>query len=72
MIHRPIDPYQDGRLLAVTLAAKLGTHEGSEGHPINFERSGEYHRYMKRYVFSDFRRQFAEGYRAGWKSSLSS
>lgn len=67
MKHRPVDPHADGRALASALAAKLGTHEGSEGHPINFERSGEYHRYLSRYVFSDFRVQFADGYREGWK-----
>jgi len=70
MNHRPVDPYKDGHLLATTIAAKLGRHEGSEGHPINFERSGEYHRYLKRYVFDAFREQFAQGYRDGWKEGL--
>ncbi len=70
--HRPVDPHADGHLLATTIAAKMGTHEGSEGHPINFERTGEYHRYLGRYVFDEFRRQFAQGYREGWKSTLSS
>ncbi len=68
---RPVDPRQDGILLATSIAGKMGKHEGSEGHPINFERSGEYHRYMERYVFEDHRRQFAQGYRDGWKEQLS-
>ena len=70
MNYRPVDPYKDGHLLAITIAAKLGRHEGSEGHPVNFERSGEYHRYLKRYVFDAFREQFAQGYRDGWKEGL--
>lgn len=69
--HRPVDPHADGHLLATTIAAKLGVHEGSEGHPINFERSGEYHRYLSRYVFDEFRRQFTQGYRDGWKRAIS-
>jgi len=69
--NRPVDPHADGHLLATTIAAKLGTHEGSEGHPVNFERSGEFFRYLDRYVFDDFRRQFTQGYRDGWKSCLS-
>ncbi len=69
--HRPVDPHADGHLLATAISAKLGKHEGSPGHPINFERSGEYHRYMKRYVFQAHREQFAQGYRDGWKDQLS-
>ncbi len=38
------DAYKDGYLLAAGMAAKVGKHDGSEGHPINFERSGDYHR----------------------------
>ena len=37
------EAYKDGYLLAAVMAAKVGKHEGSEGHPVNFERSGAYH-----------------------------
>ncbi len=67
--HRPFDAHKDGHLLATAIASKLGTHEGSEGHPINFERSGEYHRYLARYVFDEYRVKFAEGYRDGWREA---
>ena len=65
------EAFKDGSLLAAAMAAKVGKHEGSEGHPINFERSGDYHRYMGKYVFEAFRREFAKGYREGWKEAVS-
>ena len=65
------EAYKDGYLLAAAMAAKVGKHEGSEGHPINFERSGDYHRYMSKYVFDAYRREFARGYREGWKGAAS-
>jgi len=65
------DAYKDGYLLAAGMAAKVGKHDGSEGHPINFERSGDYHRYMRKYVFDDHKDDFAKGYRHGWKEAIS-
>jgi hypothetical protein len=64
------EAYKDGYLLAAAMAAKVGKHDGSEGHPINFERSGDYHRYMSKFVFEAHRADFASGYRDGWSDAL--
>ena len=68
--HRPVDPYRDGQVLADAMAHKLGKHEGSEGHPVNFERSGDFHRYLKRYIFDAHRDEFILGYREQWRAIL--
>lgn len=61
------EAYKSGATLATAMAAKLGTHEGSEGHPINFERSGDYHRMVRWYASVTYRQAFCEGYRDRWK-----
>ena len=59
-----------GSAWAKTMAAKLGTHEGSEGHPVNFERSGEWHKLVQRFASESYRRAFIEGYRTAWNSAI--
>jgi len=59
-------PFTAGYAFGKSMAFKLGRHEGSEGHPINFERTGEFHQMKKQFKEKD-QRLFVDGYRQAWK-----
>ena len=59
-------PFTAGYALGKSMAFKLGRHEGSEGHPINFERTGEFHQMKKQFKGKD-QSLFVDGYRQAWR-----
>jgi len=65
-------PYTTGYALGKSMKFKLGSHEGSEGHPVNFERTGEFHQMKKQYPAGPRQDDFVEGYRDAWVDYTSS
>ena len=63
-------PYTHGYSFGKSMVFKLGKHEGSEGHPVNFERTGEFHQMKRQYERGRPRELFVEGYRQAWESAL--
>jgi hypothetical protein len=60
-------PFTTGYALGKSMGFKLGRHEGSEGHPINFERTGEFHQMKQQFQDPEKQALFVEGYRSAWK-----
>ena len=60
-------PFTTGYSLGKSMLFKLGRHEGSEGHPINFERTGEFHQMKQQFTDPEQQDLFVEGYRSAWK-----
>ena len=58
-------PFTAGYSFGKAMLHKLGDHEGSEGHPINFERTGEFHS-MKNQFPEGKQGDFVDGYRQAW------
>ena len=58
-------PFTTGYWFGKAMLCKLGGHEGSEGHPINFERTGEFHK-MKNQFPAESQGKFVDGYRQAW------
>ena len=63
-------PFTTGYAFGKSMVFKLGKHEGSEGHPVNFERTGEFHQMRKQFDEGEPRDLFTEGYRTAWKSAV--
>ena len=61
-------PFKIGYSFGKTMVFKLGRHEGSEGHPVNFERTGEFHQMKQQFTDPSQQALFVEGYRSAWKS----
>ena len=59
-------PYTTGYSLGKSMKFKLGSHEGSEGHPVNFERTGEFHQMKRQFPTGPRQDEFVEGYRDAW------
>ena len=60
-------PFTTGYAFGKSMLFKLGRHEGSEGHPINFERTGEFHQMKQQFNDPSQQALFVEGYRSAWK-----
>ena len=60
-------PFTTGYALGKSMLYKLGRHEGSEGHPVNFERTSEFHQMRKQFAEKELQDLFVEGYRSAWK-----
>ena len=63
-------PFTTGYAFGKSMLFKLGRHEGSEGHPINFERTGEFHQMKKQFDEGEPQDKFVEGYRSAWQSGV--
>jgi len=61
-------PFTTGYSFGKAMLFKLGRHEGSEGHPVNFERTGEFHQMKQQFTDPSQQALFVEGYRSAWKS----
>ena len=59
-------PFTTGYSLGKSMLFKLGRHEGSEGHPVNFERTGEFHQMKQQFIEPSKQALFVEGYRYAW------
>ena len=59
-------PYTTGYAFGKSMKFKLGDHEGSPGHPINMERSGDFHKMKAQFAKGPRQDDFVEGYRDAW------